>query len=280
MTYDIAEPYGPLITDGLRLVVWNVWGRHGPWQARERALTAVLRQQAPDIVVLVEAWRSAQDDQVRRLAAGLGLAHHVLGCEIPAGETSSGLAVLSAWPIAHHTERTLPSPHGTGPNNGEGGVLFTEIEGPRGPVQLFAVALAWRLDHSAVRQGQVRHLGAFIAEVQRKRSPVIVCGDFNADPSSDEIRMLTGRTDTSARALVFLDAWEVAGSDGPGHTWSNANGWARPVLWPDRRIDYVFSAHPRRGGAGHPTRCQVIGTEAIDGAVPSDHYGLVADLRY
>jgi len=37
---------------------------------------------------------------------------------------------------------------------------------------------------------------------------------------------------------------------------------------------------PRRGGAGHPVRCEVIGDEPVGGVVASDHYGVLADLRY
>lgn len=46
------------------------------------------------------------------------------------------------------------------------------------------------------------------------------------------------------------------------------------------RIDHVLSAWPRRGGAGHPVHCEVIGDEPVGGVVASDHYGVLADLRY
>jgi hypothetical protein len=45
-------------------------------------------------------------------------------------------------------------------------------------------------------------------------------------------------------------------------------------------VDHIFSAWPRRGGAGHPVHCEVVGTETVDGVLPSDHYGVLADLRY
>jgi endonuclease/exonuclease/phosphatase family metal-dependent hydrolase len=278
--YDISEPYGPLVTGRLRIITWNVWGRYGPWEARERAIATTLASHRPDLVVLVEAWRTADDDQARRLAAELGLGHHVFGCGATAGDALSGLAVLSAWPIGDPVEHRLEAPDGTGPENGEGAVLQAEIDGPNGPIQVFATALAWRLDHSGVRQRQVRELAGLVARAQSRRCPTVICGDFNADPSSDEIRLLTGHAEVPMPGLVCYDAWATAGSGGPGHTWSNANPWAAPALWPDRRIDYVLSAQPRRGGAGHPTSCRTIGTEAIDGVLPSDHYGLLAELRY
>jgi endonuclease/exonuclease/phosphatase family metal-dependent hydrolase len=271
MAYDINEPYGPLVEGRLRIATWNVWARYGPWQAREPVITSALARHEPDLVVLIEAWQTDEDDQARRFAAELGLAHHAF---------AGGLAILSAWPIGQIEERTLESPHGTGPDNGYGAVLFARIDGPRGLVQVFATTLAWRPDHSGVRQQQVRELAGFVAQVQRRRCPTIVCGDFNADPSSDEIRMLTGHADIGVPGLVFHDAWAMSGSGDHGYTWSSSNPWAAPVLWPDRRIDYILSAYPRRGGAGHPIECRLIGTEPVDGIFASDHFGLVADLRY
>jgi hypothetical protein len=51
-------------------------------------------------------------------------------------------------------------------------------------------------------------------------------------------------------------------------------------MYPDRRFDDVLSAWPRRGGAGHPVRCQLLGVLLADQPQLSDHYGVLADLRY
>jgi endonuclease/exonuclease/phosphatase family metal-dependent hydrolase len=126
----------------------------------------------------------------------------------------------------------------------------------------------------------VRELGRFIQDVGRPQDPIVVCGDFNAGPDSDEIRALTGRTATVVPGLVFYDSWEIAGDGGPGYTWSNRNPLAAVGLYPDRRFDYIFSAWPRLGGAGHPTRCELIGVRPPDQPQLSDHYGVVAELRY
>ena len=147
---------------------------------------------------------------------------------------------------------------------------------------------AFGLDHTIALFHQLlghtveiaRQLADFIQESARRRDPVVVCGDFNAGPDADEVRMLTGRMATAAPGLVFYDAWEMAGDGTPGLTWSNQNSLAAVALYPDRRLDYVFSAWPRLGGAGHPTRCERLGV--LDADVPqlSDHYGVVAELRY
>ena len=51
-------------------------------------------------------------------------------------------------------------------------------------------------------------------------------------------------------------------------------------LEPDRRIDYVLVGWPKQGGAGHVTHCRVEGVEPVGGITPSDHYAVVAELRY
>jgi endonuclease/exonuclease/phosphatase family metal-dependent hydrolase len=86
-----------------------------------------------------------------------------------------------------------------------------------------------------------------LEEVSRSRYPTIVCGDFNAGPDSDEIR-ITGRSTTAAARLVFCDAREEAGDGTPGYTWSNRNPLAALGLYPDRRFDYILSPWPRSGG--------------------------------
>ena len=44
----------------------------------------------------------------------------------------------------------------------------------------------------------------------------MLCGDFNAEPDSDEIRMLTGLAAVAVPKQVFVDAWRACG-DGAGH---------------------------------------------------------------
>lgn len=278
MAYDIGQPYGPPIETTARVASWNVWDRYGPWREREAAIIDALRAAAPDVVVLIEAWEDEEDAQAARLGGALGLPHGVFrggDSGAPAGGRS-GVAVLSRWPLGQVGDRRLGGRAGA-----DGGLaVHARADGPRGALHVFGTALGWKLGHSAQRQEQVRDLGAYVRETTGRDAPVVVAGDFNADPDSDEIRMLTGRAAVAAPGVVFYDAWTTAGDGTPGHTWSNANQWAEPVLWPDRRIDYIFSAWPRAGGAGHPVHCELLGDRPGTAVVPSDHYGVVADLRY
>ena len=146
---------------------------------------------------------------------------------------------------------------------------FAGLDGLRGPIQVFGLVMdAWWFDQSQSRQDAVRELLTHVHQAQDARAPLIICGDFNADPDSDEIRILTSRTAAPAPGLSFYDAWEMAGPPGPGHTWSNDNPWAVQLLWPSRRIDYIFSANPRTGGAGHPRHTALLGTVPSTAPIP------------
>lgn len=270
----LVSAYGPLVESRLRVVSWNLWGRFGPWEARQGAILSTIAALDPDIACLQEAWSAPDVSMAGLVSERLGF-HHVYSCNDD-GPVHSGNAIVSRWPIVRTEWRPLPA---GGEPDERRTVLFGEVEGPRGPVQVFCTHLNWRFDHSEVRQRQVRLIGELIEECKPRDYPPILAGDMNAAPDSDEIRMLTGRAGVVAPKLVFHDAWEVAG-EGSGMTWSNDNPYAALDLEPARRIDYVLAGWPKLGGLGHVVRAEVIGRDAVDGVTPSDHYGVLAELRY
>jgi endonuclease/exonuclease/phosphatase family metal-dependent hydrolase len=277
MAFDPYAPYGTLADSAVRVVSWNVWGRYGKeWEARLSGIEAVLAAANPDVVCLVEAWRDGPTSMPGLLADRLGLGHRLFVGDWQQEDWVSGLGVVSRWPMSDPIRRPLHGPD----DSGFGDAIHVVIEGDRGPIQVFVAALDYSLDGSATRQAQISQLTAFIAEVTSPRHPTILCGDFNAGPESDEMRMLTGRSAVPVPGLVFYDAWEVAGDGTPGYTWSNRNPIAAAGLYPDRRFDYILSAWPRRHGVGHPTRCSLLGVRPPSEQQLSDHYGLLAWLRY
>jgi len=168
-------------------------------------------------------------------------------------------------------------------------VSFSQYE-PYGPVVETTMRIAtWNVWG---RFGRWRERQAGIEETLAAAAPDVVClVESWSDPQANqpalvarrlgyELRMLTGRTAPAAPGLVCYDAWEIAGDGTPGHTWSNRNPLAAVAMYPDRRMDYVLSAWPRRGGVGHPVRCQRLGVRPADQPQLSDHYGVLADLRY
>jgi endonuclease/exonuclease/phosphatase family metal-dependent hydrolase len=277
VSFDPYAPYGPLVEATVRIVTWNVWGRYGDgWRRRQAGIEDTLADVDPDVVCLLEAWRDDETSQSEQVAERLGQAHHRFVGDWRQEDWVSGIGVISRWPLSEPVRRPLHD----GAGQGGGEVVHVVVDGERGPLQLFVVALDYPLDASGRRQAQAQELARFVTEITRRRFPTVLCGDFNAGPESDEMRMLTGDAASAAPGLVFYDAWEMAGDGSAGWTWSNANPLARVGLYPDRRMDYVLSAWPRAGGVGHPVRCGLLGVRPEDELQLSDHYGVVADLRY
>jgi endonuclease/exonuclease/phosphatase family metal-dependent hydrolase len=260
----------------VRVATWNLWWRNGPFEDRQLAIEATLGQVNADIVGLQEV--SLKDpDHLRWLAADLGY-HSV---QAPRGEGDRwglGNAIVSRWPFVSSSWEYLDvgdmPPHRT--------VLGATIDAPMGPIDVWTTHLSHGFDQSALRVRQLRQIGNIVAGHRTRvadadRFPPVLLGDLNAVPDSDEIRMMTGRSDPSAPGLVFTDCWEHVG-DGPGATYSDANPYVNDSAWPQRRLDYVMVGWPRRRPMGNPMSAELFGQRPLDDVVASDHYGVVVDL--
>ena len=260
----------------LRVVTWNIWWRYGPWERRRPAIAATLARLDADVIALQEVWGDGTTNLAAELAAELGY-HHVFESSMEREGIGFGNALLSRWPMVR-TESTML--HGQ-QETGEGRLaLFAEIDGPRGLLPVFCTHLNWKYQHGHIRQRQAADLARFVDRMGPGTFPPIVCGDFNAEPGSEEIRMLTGLTTCPVEGLVFHDAWNWADGGGPGHTWDNANPYVGSKFEPDRRIDYILAGLPMARGAGHVVDCRITGNEPVDGVWPSDHHAVLAELRY
>jgi endonuclease/exonuclease/phosphatase family metal-dependent hydrolase len=274
---------GPGPADGpahLRVVTWNVWGRHGPWEKRQPALVETLRGTRADVVTLQEAWGvPGGDDQAALLAEGLGMVSVSALGETQDGSLS-GTAILSRWPLLRTARQQIALPGAR-----DRWAQLVVVDSPAGPLTVVTVHLAARHDDSALRQEQATVVLRFVAAERTEPIPALLTGDLNAEPDSDEVRRLVGLTAAPARNAVFSDAWTAAG-DGPGHTWHHANPYAAEQPWPNRRLDYVLYGQSPQGDDApeempyyRPVRTWLIGTEPIDGVQPSDHYGVASDLQ-
>lgn len=275
----VEEPYGVLVGTTMRVMTWNVWGRFGPWEDRHGSIVSTIRSVDPDVVLLQESWSAADgSSQAARLGEELGMHASTVAANLLFESWGLCNALLSRWPIEDIRVHDLPQLAGAG----WGGIaLRCLIDGPRRPVLIYNVALDWPPHASAARQHALRHLVEIIADdVAVTRAPLVVGGDFNAGPDSDEIRMLTGQRAPSREGFVLFDAWDYADGRTPADTWSRANPWAAPSLLPNRRIDYLLTGWPRRGGVGGPVAAWTVGHGDSGHKPPSDHYAVVADIRY
>ena len=258
----------------MRIVTWNLWWRFGPWEARQPAISTVLSEIGPDIACLQEVWsEEGGHDQVAGLAADLGM-HHVRTPERFHNGVSFGNGILSRWPVIDVDIHRLPPVDGPGHRQ----AVAARIDAPVGQVVVICTHLDHRFDHSARRQEQVRALLSIVARHHDPEGfPVILAGDLNAIPSSDEIRLMTGETEPPVPGLVMSDSWAHAG-DGPGHTWDRANPHVTETAWPRRRLDYVMVSWPRPRPLGNVSSARLAGIDPVGGVTPSDHYAVVVDL--
>jgi len=280
---DTWDPgYGPLVTTRVRVATWNIWARYGPWEARAHGIESTLRAVDADIIALQEVWETDADNQADALARTLGYADTVFGANLERDGVRAGNAIVSRWPITRREIHDLPRAAG-GARDDEGEerlVVFAEIDGPRGPIQVYCAHLSWGADHGAIRQAQVAEICRIVRDRRPRPFPAVLCGDLNADPTTDELRMLTGRAAVPVPKVVFRDAWEASGNTEPGYTASNTNPFNAASLDRERRIDYILVGQPRLGGVGHVLAARVIGDTPTNGTWPSDHFGVVAEMRY
>jgi endonuclease/exonuclease/phosphatase family metal-dependent hydrolase len=104
-----------------------------------------------------------------------------------------------------------------------------------------------------------------------------VCGDFNAEPDSDEIRFMRGLTGLGGKCVYFADSFGIAG-EGPGFTFARRNPYAAQVREPNRRIDYIFVRGPDDRGRGEPLSARVCFDEPTHDVWPTDHFGVSATI--
>jgi endonuclease/exonuclease/phosphatase family metal-dependent hydrolase len=262
-----------------RVATWNLWWHFGPDPARRlRGIEATLRHSDADVVCLQEVYsdRSGVDD-AHSLGARLGY-HVVRTTPDPEAEQTLGNAVLSRWTVTDQGETRLPAAGGSA---GHRRALWARLAAPFGPLPVVSTHLAYRFDESEVRQLQaaaVAELAATLRGEPSARPPVLLCGDLNAVPDSDELRMLTGRARVPVPGLVFTDCWPQVRAD-PGHTWVRRNPHLADSVWPERRLDYVLVSWPRPAPLGNPTDAFLIGDGPLEGVWPSDHLGVAVDLR-
>lgn len=266
----------------MRILTWNLWWRHGPWQQRLPAIADTLAALDPDVCGLQEVWGGASENLAAELAGRLGM--HWCWASVPVAphhhaehgsDMMIGNAVLSRWPIAARAELPLPVADGEQPRV----AVHARIDAPGGALPFFTTHLTHRPDASAERVAQVRALAGFVAQHRDGAYPPVVTGDFNAEPDSDELRLVCGlATAPAVPGLVLLDAWRYAERGDPGHTWDRRNGHLGEVAVLDARIDYVLVGLPTDGRRGGVRSVRVAADEPVGGVWPSDHFAVVADL--
>jgi endonuclease/exonuclease/phosphatase family metal-dependent hydrolase len=263
------------------------------WDTRRFELVAWLDRLEPDVVCLQEAWQSdSAENTAGWLVSQASTEWHWCfgGFPFPPDlwpdqSLRFGSAILSRWPIDHHELVPLPLDDRPDPPNPVYRVQFELLHARTAGIDVFSTHLAPPPDQAYHRVRQV----LFVDDAIRSRHdpavsplPPVLCGDFNAEPESDEMRFLTSTAVLDGRSTFFQDAWKVAGPVGdPGWTQHPRNENYVSFGLPRKRIDYVLVGDPYgRRGNGLVQGAALAFHESLTGIVASDHYGLVVDVGW
>lgn len=285
--------------DVLRMVQLNAGSLIEPgWTERRHEIAAWLEQLDPDVVCLQEIWESDTTGNTAEWLvdqAAPGRWHWTFGGSAIGGTFTDaprprfGSAILSRWPIDRHHHWELPV--APSPEAAVTQVPWELLHAETAGLDVFSTHLAPAPHHGDHRRVQVLAIDAHIRAIRgdkdrlvpgrrREGMPPVLCGDFNAEPDSDEIRFLASLTMLDGRTTFYQDAWRVAG-DGPGLTqdW-RTNRIASSLNVHRKRIDYVFVGDPflRKASAGRVLSATVAFDTSLTGPLASDHAGLVVDI--
>lgn len=258
----------------MRLITWNVLWRFEPdWRARERALFGVLERLQPDVLGLQECWGVDGGSQAHVVGERLGMHAAFVAPSLPpvpeppehpdqAG-VLMGVGLVSRWPLDGVARHELPVSH----RQVAPVALEARIERPDAPFDVVVAATEWEPDFADDHLAQNLRL----AEVLQIDTgvPRFLLADLNCDASQAEFAPL---------AAVADDTWELGGGDPAAVTLSSAVPFApiEATKEIDRRIDHILV----RRGDDVAVGAAFTSDAPVDGLYPSDHFPVVADVRF
>lgn len=235
-------------TRSLRVITYNI--HHGEGLDKKLDLERIAKlitDARADIVALQEVDRGVERTQKRDLPAELA---KLTGMAVSFENNYSfqggeyGNAILSRFPIKQ-TKNTHFKMLSAGEQRG---VLQSVIDVHGREVLVLNTHLDYR-PNEAERAMDVAELKQIVAAAGK--TPVILCGDFNAVPGSRTIELVQA---------FLADTWTLAGQGG---------GFTIPVRKPAKRIDYIWISN----ASIEPRTIEVLHSEA------SDHLPVIAELR-
>jgi endonuclease/exonuclease/phosphatase family metal-dependent hydrolase len=223
----------------LRVLCWNMHRGIGTDGKTDLERVAkIISNHNPDVVLLQEVdnqcRRSGNVNQAAELARLTEL-HHTFGKAMDHDGGEYGLAILSRYPLSDVQIHPLPG-------SGEPRIALSAlVDSPLGIISLATIHLDFKDQAEQLAQAQVA-----AAQLLKSPHPVILGGDFNAEPDSKTL-------------AVFAQApWSLVQKKQPAST--------APAGQPDKEIDHLIL----RGLIAH--RPAVV----INEPVASDHRPVIA----
>lgn len=245
-----TAPTAPQNSSSIRALTWNVEQASGSKSEQQIGLIASTR---PDVVVLQEAYRGEVEHFRAGLASSSGRAweaRYAPAVRRLDRNEGGGVVVLSALPILASEILQMPYPDAWTESRP---ALRVRVDVAGTPVDVITTHLAAGEEARDARLQQVEQLREWAVS---SNTPVILGGDFNAEPASDEV---------AALRATCSDVWLELGRSA-GETFASDR--------PTRRIDYWFTA--RRSGASLTPMDASLMQACRAGSCLSDHNGVLA----
>ncbi len=244
---------------------------------RLELIAASLAARQPDVIFLQEVLTQGETHGVTRstLLDALGAEYRDVFGSITgeAGDQGLGQMTLTRLPIVSSENRLIGGPRA---------VHRVTVETEEGNIDLYNAHLdGTDPDDPQFGVDEIEKVLAFIEETRTGSGPVILAGDFNAEPGDPSIQALL--------AAGFLDLLVVAGdptcaaAGDPGCTNSTIPLGDNAENRADARIDYVFVL-PGDGPSLEIDSAALFNNQPADlgdGRLlwPSDHIGVATELR-
>ncbi|GIJ56321.1 endonuclease/exonuclease/phosphatase family protein [Virgisporangium aurantiacum] len=264
----------------MRILTYNVFGRHGDWPARRAAMRPAVRELAPDLAVLQE---TVVDDGYDQVVDLLGDGFHV-DHQIGRDSDGTGASIASRWPmrvVRRELLHVTPRVDATEPWIGS--VVLARVEAPEGVVLLAHFKPSWQFHLAHERELQAVAAARMIEDEVAADPPdhVILAGDFDSTPDSSMMRFWTGRQSLGDTSVVYRDSWECVRGTAAGLTfvpWNPLREREQIRHEIGRRIDYILVRYDRWGPTLAVHSCDRFLDDAVGEVWASDHFGVTADL--
>jgi endonuclease/exonuclease/phosphatase family metal-dependent hydrolase len=250
----------------LRVLTYNIHHGEGvDGRFDLERIAGVISKRRPDLVALqevdVKTRRSGGVDQAAELARLTGM-NVSFGKAIDYQGGEYGQAVLSRFPIHQFRTHRLPGEPQTEQRIAVEAVVYAW---PSGPAVRFIGTHLHHLPDESNRVRQAEEINRLFAS-DGDEMPAILCGDFNAEWSSETMRRLLARWKDSEGMPHGPSPTEIIGEAlKPKPTW--------PAPEPRKRIDYVLVRPTIKSWHAE-------GVLVVPERVASDHLPVVAALKW
>lgn len=267
----------------MRFATYNIWNSTTLRQERRAALITALVQLGADVIALQEvptAFGMDAHDAAAVLAEQSAYPYSYFRAY--PSDPDEGLAILSRHPL-NHVGAEWDAPHPILPPCAIGATVT--IAG----VHVAVVNLHLHWSSIALREQQITRVLAWHTSRNAEGTVSLLCGDFNTLPESSVYRFLQGQQSLHGAATqpwVDLAAYDAfVKRSVPAATldkMTNPRWTNTPTLDVPLRIDWLLLGAEMDQELPRVEAVERFGVEPLapSNAVPSDHYGVYADLSF